>query len=362
MRRRSVPESAEGAPIVSVAMITFNQERFIEQAVESVLAQRVDFPIEVIVGDDFSTDRTRELLGALQSRHPQQLNVILRPANLGMTRNYFDVLSRCRGKYIALLEGDDYWTDPEKLARQVAVMESHPNVDMCHHNANSLDESSGRLTPFHEKPLPAFLSGGSLLKGNPAATCTVMYRRKVTTFPEWLHRCPLGDWTSHLLHALDGKVAYLDRLMGVYRLHAGGIWSGQSQRRNLEGRITTTRIVQEELPAEYREELGRTIERLVNHSAEYLVRDGQEQEAAEYVRSQNVSTAGLERLEQFYRGLKLEESGQRLAALRHFARAAQVGRGVTRITNGDIAIAASRTMSPRLYGAVRGLVRKQKSG
>src|SRR6266478_2690508 len=121
---------------VSVLMTTYNQEAFIAQAIDSILMQEVGFDYEIIVGEDASSDRTREIVLEFQKRHPNQIRVLLRDpidaerdraAGVGGKRGFVNGLQACQGKYIALLDGDDYWTDIHKLQKQVDFLESHPD-------------------------------------------------------------------------------------------------------------------------------------------------------------------------------------------------------------------------------------------
>ncbi len=121
-------------PLVSVFMITFNHECFIRQAIEGVVMQETDFEYELVIGEDCSKDRTREICFECQKQHPDKLRVLwsennLWAANRGNTKR---TLIRCRGKYIAYCEGDDYWTDPKKLQKQVEYMEAHPGCAIVH--------------------------------------------------------------------------------------------------------------------------------------------------------------------------------------------------------------------------------------
>ena len=118
-------------PMVSVVMMTHNHEGYITQAVESVAEQQCDFPIELLIGEDFSTDGTRAVCEELQKRYPGLIRLIVASENVGITNNFLRLVSRSKGKYIAMLEGDDYWTHTEKLKKQVAMMESHPDYSWC---------------------------------------------------------------------------------------------------------------------------------------------------------------------------------------------------------------------------------------
>ena len=113
-------------PVVSIAVITYNMAEYLPQLLDSILVQEVSFPYEIIIDDDVSPDNTREILYEYQKRYPEQIILSLRNKNVGGSQNMYGVLRKCRGKYIALLEGDDYWDDPTKLQYQYEFMENHP--------------------------------------------------------------------------------------------------------------------------------------------------------------------------------------------------------------------------------------------
>src|SRR5687768_16687744 len=111
---------------VSVAMITYNHEAFVAQAIESVLMQKTDFDFELVIGEDCSTDKTREIVNGYKSKYGERIRVLLPAKNLGINRNLKQTLLACQGRYIALLEGDDYWTSSLKLQKQVNFLDTHP--------------------------------------------------------------------------------------------------------------------------------------------------------------------------------------------------------------------------------------------
>ena len=119
---RVAEQTAFDRPTVSVAVITYNHEKFIGQAIESVLMQETAFVVELVIGEDCSTDGTRRIVQAYAEKYPNVIRALLPEKNLGMARNYDAVWQACRGKYIAWLEGDDYWRTPQKLQKQVALM------------------------------------------------------------------------------------------------------------------------------------------------------------------------------------------------------------------------------------------------
>ncbi len=126
--------------MVSVSLLTYNHEDYIKQCLDGIIAQKVNFSYEVIVGDDCSSDGTRQILEEYKDKYPDVFKLVLRKKNLGVTKNLYDVLKRCKGKYIAGLEGDDYWIDENKLQMQVDFLESNPQYIGCAHEVMMIDE------------------------------------------------------------------------------------------------------------------------------------------------------------------------------------------------------------------------------
>lgn len=223
-------------PLVTVSLITYNHARFIGQAVESVLAQRTDFPFELVIGEDESTDGTREIVKRYAEAHPGKIRLHLhsRASNISYggkptgRHNYVNNIRSARGKYIATLDGDDYWTDPQKLQLQVDRLESAPDCAICFHRTRVVDENDNPLDvpPNVRTPQPTFSLADYLdLRFLPGA-CTVMFRRNLFgDFPDWYFQCPVGDFPMHVMNASRGAFAFIDRVMAVYRIHPGGIWS-----------------------------------------------------------------------------------------------------------------------------------------
>ncbi len=132
-------------PLVSVALITYNQEKYIEIAIKSVLMQKVNFNYEFLIADDESDDGTSQILDQYQSRYSDVITVIHRQHNLGMNRNANELFGRCKGKYIAYLEGDDFWKDDLKLQKQVEYLETHSGAMATAHNVLCIDENGNKL-------------------------------------------------------------------------------------------------------------------------------------------------------------------------------------------------------------------------
>ncbi|HEX7980800.1 MAG TPA: glycosyltransferase [Gemmatimonadaceae bacterium] len=223
-------------PTLSIVMIAYNVERYIRQAIDSVVEQRVDFDYELVIGEDRSTDGTREIVLEYAARFPDRIRPILRDVNLGMNRNFMETLQQARGQFIALLDSDDYWTSPDKLQRQMDFLRSHPECSICFHNTLVVYEQGDPPThPFHtEHPerlisrrIPEPISTlADLARGNFMQTCSVMFRAGLYgALPDWYLEMPTFDWPLHVLNAEHGTIGYIDEVLGAYRVHSAGFWS-----------------------------------------------------------------------------------------------------------------------------------------
>lgn len=132
---------------LSVIFITYNHEKYAEKALRSVCEQETDFPFEVVVGEDCSTDSTREILRRVAAEYPDKVRLLFREKNFGRpTLNVYNTTMECRGEYLAYLEGDDYWTDDRKLQKQVTFLEEHPEYIACTHDCVMVDENGNEIT------------------------------------------------------------------------------------------------------------------------------------------------------------------------------------------------------------------------
>ena len=219
---------------LSVVMITYNHERFIAQALSSVLAQRANFDFEIIVAEDCSTDGTRAILMDFVRRYPGKILPLLREQNLGMVRNFREALVTCRGQYLAILEGDDYWTCVDKLQSQVDFLDAHPDHAVCCARAQFVDQTGAALTGIAHTGIYPSTSSGSytftdLFETNWVVTCTVMYRRaSIGLLPAWFLTLKMIDWPLHILVAQTGKIYLMNEVVSAYRLHSTGAWSSLS--------------------------------------------------------------------------------------------------------------------------------------
>ena len=136
-------------PLVSVCMTTYNHEPYIAEAIESVLAQQTSFGVELVVGEDCSTDRTAAICREYAAKYPDRIRLVTSPENVGWRANYRRTFEACRGKYVAYLDGDDWWCDPRKLQMQADLMESDPGCGMCYTRASNYWQASDRTEPDH---------------------------------------------------------------------------------------------------------------------------------------------------------------------------------------------------------------------
>lgn len=211
---------------VSVLVNTYNQEAFITQAIESVLMQNTSFDYEVVIIEDCSTDRTRDIVLGLQRKAPERIRLMLAETNTWDNKNFVLAIREAAGSYIALLEGDDYWTSPLKLQKQVDFLESHREFAMCFHNALVIYEDE-RSEPHTSNSGGRAMTLEDLWSSCFIKTCTLMFRKETfLDVPQWFDSMELADWAMYILIAQHGKIEYLDEVMAVYRKHSGGSWSG----------------------------------------------------------------------------------------------------------------------------------------
>ena len=216
-------------PKVSVFMVTYNHEPFIAQAIESVVMQKTDFTFELIIAEDCSTDRTREIALDYQSKYPHIIKVKQNERNIGGMKNFTQVFQLCSGEYIALLDGDDYWTSDKKLAEQVKYLSQNEDCSICWHPMIVLHEDGSQepiVSHQYSKYKNEKKSVNFLIYSNFMHTSSIMFKNGlVSEFPEWVYDLPMCDYPLNLLLSRHGLIGCVDRVMGTYRIHSGGVWS-----------------------------------------------------------------------------------------------------------------------------------------
>ena len=245
------------APKVSVLMVTYNHEPYISQAVESALAQKTNFPVEIVIGEDYSTDNTREILLDLQRAHPEQIRLLLHEQNVGGPANVAATFAACRGDYVAMLEGDDYWTDPRKLQRQVDALAAHPHWSACFHITRRVytDGSNGpELFPPDWTKEEATID--DLFQANVICTCSLVFRNRLFgPLPQWHRQITPGDWAIGLLNAAQGPIGCLPEVMADYRIHPQGMWSKKSPEFQMRETLKMLSFVDYHFHGKYRQQI-----------------------------------------------------------------------------------------------------------
>ncbi len=212
---------------VSVTIITYNQERFIRQTLESVLMQEVDFEFEIVIGDDCSTDNTRKILLEYQGRHPGKIRLLPTENNQGLVRNFMRTYKACNGEYVATLDGDDYWTSSRKLQKQVDFLDNHRDFALCFHPVTMEFEDGSKPDRIFPEIRAETYSLENLLQSNFIPTCSVMFRNGVFgNIPVWYQSFKfMEDWPLYVLIAQHGRIGLMNEVMGVYRFHSKSTWS-----------------------------------------------------------------------------------------------------------------------------------------
>jgi len=209
-------------PVLSVWVVTYNHEKFIAQALDGILRQKTDFTYEVVVGEDCSTDGTRAILKRYELAHPDKFVVFYHEKNVGAKRNAYEfTLPACSGKYIACLEGDDYWTDPNKLQRQVDFLESNPDYGMVAENALVKNLINNTEYQFSDQA-DGDLGLEDLLGKRPFPTASVVFRsalidQKLLDFEN------LGDTILWCYLATKGKIRYTNLRSSIYTRSQNGM-------------------------------------------------------------------------------------------------------------------------------------------
>jgi len=224
--------------MVSVNCITYNHEQYIKDALESFLMQKTNFNFEILIGEDCSTDNTRKIVEDYANRYPDKIRVITSDQNVGGRENSLRLQKNSLGKYIAICEGDDYWTDPNKLQKQVDYMERNANCSLCFHAAEIViapNKATGRLIlPYKinsTSPIEDLISGG----GGFCPTPSLFFpKRLMDSPPDFYLTAPIGDYPMQLYLASQGYAYYMNENMAVYRSCVEGSWTN---RLNDEGKV-----------------------------------------------------------------------------------------------------------------------------
>jgi glycosyltransferase involved in cell wall biosynthesis len=214
---------------ISVLLVCYNHEKYIRQALDSLFGQKFSAPIELIIADDKSTDDTINIVKSYENIDDRFTFVFLNAdINLGITKNYKRGFAACSSNYVAVLEGDDYWTSPFKLQKQVEFLDLYWEADLCSVNYYVYQQDRAQFTPR----LPAsdahrFISARELIADNIVGNfSTCMYRRSaLLRLPDAMFDIKSYDWITHIIIARTSLIGFIETPMAVYRLHSAGVWT-----------------------------------------------------------------------------------------------------------------------------------------
>jgi len=227
---------------LSVSIVTFQEVNYIRQALNSVLQQQTDFPVEIIVGDDASTDGTRKVLQDIQRQHPEKIQLLLPEKNYGDfgLSNFMSTIDASNSEYVAFLDGDDYWNDPAKLQRQVDFLDEHPECALCCHRVKHLSDNG--LIELSVRPAirEEIYDVGTLLMQNFAPKISTVVRRSVINqVPQWYRTTKIAsaDWVFNILAGRSGKIGFIDTPMAVHRKRGNSLSAAYGAEKMLSDKL-----------------------------------------------------------------------------------------------------------------------------
>lgn len=252
-------------PLVSVAITTYNHEDFIADAIDGALMQETDFPYEIIIAEDNSTDRTREIVLEYREQNPESIRLRLAQENL-FSKNYrypiWGIHDAARGKYVAQCEGDDYWTDPTKLQRQIDLLDENPKFAGSFHQTRDVAEDGSTVGLWAEDAPEILSAEDTICTSHPHFhTSSFVCRTSAIEWPGWASEFQSGDLILFSVVAASGKLAKVDRLMSVRRKHPGGLTQAAAHKDGFhERRIRLMTALNEWHGGKFDAKLGKVVE------------------------------------------------------------------------------------------------------
>jgi len=217
-------------PKISIIMITYGHEKYIKEAIEGVFLQKTNFLVELIIANDKSPDNSDTIIRNLIIDCPENIkvNYILNDKNIGANPNYLNAYQQSQGEYIASCEGDDYWTDPLKLQKQVDFLENNKQYSLTFHKIKGISVDDKEPVIFDNLNEEKTYTIEDLAKGNFIHTPSVVFRKNLDKLPQWIQYSPIGDYPLHMINASFGLIKYFPETMAAYRV-GSGIWSSKGK-------------------------------------------------------------------------------------------------------------------------------------
>lgn len=247
----------EPEPLVSVAITSYNHAALLPKAIDSILQQQTNFPFEIVIGDDCSTDDTVAIARGYQTRYPYLIRIVARTKNVGTQRNYYDLFEQCRGKYIAWLDADDYWTDPQKLSLQAELLEKDASITICGHFVRWITRDGQVMRPRYPELAGGVYGTKAILEKNFMPSPSAMFRNGLQhKLPKWYFDVPpLTDWPLWVLGTCPGDIYMIDRVMADYTLNTTSSFWGKGDLFWREMNADFYDRVECELPHEFRQKI-----------------------------------------------------------------------------------------------------------
>lgn len=235
-------------PKVSVVMITYGHENYIREAIEGVLMQQIDFSVELIIANDCSPENTDIIVNDIIATNKSTIEIVYKKhdKNIGMMANFIFALNLAKGKYVALCDGDDYWTDPLKLQKQVDFLEENQDYGICWTRYKVIDENNCfKNMIFDEDKDFITVTAENIFIKYRTMTLTCMFHKKNIENVNFNKLKYLKDNTIYLANLKEKKGKILNFESAVYRLHLGGVWSPKSKLiKKYENLMTINEIIE----------------------------------------------------------------------------------------------------------------------
>jgi len=270
---------------LSVCIFTYNHNAYIGKAIESALTQVTDFEFEIVVGEDCSTDGTREIVEYYQRKFPKKIKAFFNQSNLGMMRNNAYTISCCNGEYIALLDGDDYWINDNKLQKQVDFLEANQNYSLCFHDGRILKSNNQwdkkTCCGPRQKATSSFTD---VICDTHIPTFSIVFRKKALVGypPRWFTTLNAPDRPLFLMLVSSGLGYYFNECWGVYRKHLNGSWTGQNYVSQGETHLQIYEAVNEHFSKKYNKSFCRCESRITYTLSVRLIKDNKVKKSIYY--------------------------------------------------------------------------------
>lgn len=216
-----------------VVTTTYNHGLYIEKCIKSIMEQETDYSYKLLISDDVSTDNTKDIINEYKKKYPDKIDVIFRENNLGAMENFIETLNSVHSEYVALCDGDDYWSDNKKIQKQLDFLESHKDFSLCFSQTLISFEDKSQSDVVHPLNIKEDLTLDDLIKENHIPANTVVYRWRYKEEDSLINEFPKnivpGDYYLHLMHAKEGKAHFINEIMTFYRRQQSGMWYLSSQ-------------------------------------------------------------------------------------------------------------------------------------